>query len=132
MKRSQDKVSPKKQWLIVSGLVLLLFVLALLVIVADHLWSQKPTWVSPSVQVERKTAKVEGEVICLPRRETNTPHTQECALGVRDRDGYYYGVKNQKDIVQKTGETIEVFGGYTPAADTEVYDIVGTIDVADR
>jgi hypothetical protein len=37
---------------------------------------------------------LEGQVVCLPHRDTSGPTTMECAYGLKTDDGKYYGLDN--------------------------------------
>jgi hypothetical protein len=37
---------------------------------------------------------LEGQVVCLPHRNTTGPTTMECAYGLKADDGKYYGLDN--------------------------------------
>ncbi len=55
--------------------------------------------------VTAETTVLEGEVVCLPHRNTTGPVTLECAYGLKTDDGKYYALDT-------TGLPAERQGGY--------------------
>jgi hypothetical protein len=47
-----------------------------------------PTLVQPVEQV----VTIEGQVVCLPTKDEDAPHTLECAIGLHSTDDKYYGL----------------------------------------
>lgn len=126
MKRQNKKLLITwKQWGVVAILMSLMVGLAIFVYVADRVGV---TQYSAADKSETSSVVVTGEVACLPHRGDG-PHTDECAIGLKDSDGYFYALKNTTII--ETGKKIEVAGVLTPATGRETYDIAGTIDVAE-
>lgn len=50
--------------------------------------NESPTPTPPT----RSEKTVEGEIVCLPHKDTDGPQTLECAYGVKLDDGTYYAV----------------------------------------
>lgn len=67
-----------------------------------------------------------GEVVCLPHKNQDGPHTLECALGLYGNDDKYYALKGVSGI--DTGMEIKVTGSLSKD-EQSVYDIEGVIDV---
>lgn len=40
---------------------------------------------------------IEGEVVCLPHKDTDGPQTMECAFGVKLDNGTYYALSDSKE-----------------------------------
>lgn len=84
---------------------------------------------------------IEGEVVCLPHRDTSGPTTMECLYGVRTDDGSYYGLNAEELSEEKQGgydvgqrvsfEGVLVERGAIPSSFWETYNIVGILTVAD-
>lgn len=76
---------------------------------------------------------VSGEVVCLPHKDTSGPQTEECAFGVLTEGGDHYGFRNLgrivSDIDLQTGMQVEVSGNLNEPDDSNIYNIVGEIDV---
>lgn len=76
---------------------------------------------------------IKGEMVCLPHRNTSGPQTMECAFGLKDDQGRYFGLRDTDPYYQNVssapmGERVEVFGMFTPQAD-EKYQSIGIIEV---
>lgn len=53
----------------------------------------EPKAVTPSVTITKSQPKrvtMEGEIVCLPHRNTSGPQTMECAFGIKTDEGEYY------------------------------------------
>jgi len=88
----------------------ILWVLALIaigVIIFFVFRSDRPSTVTeqtPGVlSGQRETSVYEGEVVCLPHRDTSGPTTLECAYGVKTDDGKYYGLDGSALPTDKQG-----------------------------
>lgn len=83
---------------------------------------------------KKEAISVEGDVVCLPHKDTNTnvPQTLECAVGLKTADEKYYGLSaNDSASSLTTGvghQKAKVNGTLEPAGDTK-YDIKGIIAV---
>jgi len=77
--------------------------------------------------------KLDGEVVCLPHKETGDFQTFECALGLFNKvDGNYYGLKiNDLDLLTSlpTGQDVQISGFVAEAGVDNKYNIVGIIEV---
>lgn len=119
----------KKHWVLVGGLVAALAVFGVLVAIADSKWAHAPADQSKNGVLGGQASTrvtVEGEIVCLPKKGDG-PHTMECALGIKDKDGHHYAVTGSKKIGYETGKTVRVSGTLKPADSDTTYDIVGTI-----
>lgn len=136
---STHNMKNKKQFIIVSLLVVLLGIAILIVfqskdIVRDYS-NAKPEDIVPY------RTKLAGEYVCLPHKDTTGPVTQECAFGVKLDDGTYYAISFNlmsaivPDIA--TGNRIYANGTITPIemlSSThlrDTYDIKGIFSVTD-
>ena len=77
---------------------------------------------------------IEGQIDCLPHRETAGGVTLECAIGLRGIDNKYYGLRglDQQDLISgslEAGQNVIVTGVLISSQDSK-YDTVGTIEVA--
>ncbi len=76
---------------------------------------------------------IQGVMVCLPHRNTSGPQTLECAFGLKDREGLYYGLRDSdptyKNISGVPMNTpVEIKGVFTPQEDTK-YQSIGTIEI---
>lgn len=114
-------------------------VIAIIVLVVGTYWVLQrdvpaPT-TSPAVPAGEIT--VSGEITCLPKVGRGA-QTMECAIGLQDDDGLYYGLRNLSDHgtagefmdtsirVEVSGELVheEIFG-----PDGNRYNTVGVIEI---
>lgn len=81
---------------------------------------------------------LEGEIVCLPHRDTSGPTTLECAYGLYTDSGYYYALN--ATAVQmvpegyEVGERVRIYGvveemNQFNKTTWETYNIVGIIAV---
>lgn len=74
-----------------------------------------------------------GEVVCMPHKNTDGPQTLECAYGIKDEGGDYYGLRydneNSRFSEVQIGQKITVKGLLETHNDS-VYATMGTIRVA--
>lgn len=80
-----------------------------------------------------KSQTFTGTIVCLPHKDTSGPQTMECAYGLRDDSGVYYGLRdtdpNYKNIMNAPMDTqVKVTGTLTLKEDTK-YQSIGVIDV---
>lgn len=101
---------------------LIIFVLIIVILVAIALWSRA------GVTPQSGTISVQGQVVCLPHKNLSGPQTLECAIGLRDGFGNYYGLRNTNPPIHDTNIKIEVAGNLAPETSSN-YNIVGTIEV---
>ncbi len=124
MKRQNKKLLITwKQWGVVTVLMCLMVGLAIFVYVADRVGV---TRYSAADKNSTSAVVTPGETVCLPHRGSG-PVTEECAIGLKDKDGYFYALKNT--TITEVGKKLEVEGVLTEATGDESYDIAGTIDV---
>lgn len=76
--------------------------------------------------------QIEGELVCLPHRNTDGPTTLECAFGLIDMNGTYYALRdtdpNYSNVSQPMGEPMMVEGFFT-AQEDQRYQSIGIIEV---
>jgi hypothetical protein len=77
--------------------------------------------------------KVQGRFVCLPHWNTSGPQTLECAFGLLDEAGNYYGLRDRDPMygtlgVFDTEAYVEVRGVFEPGRH-EKYQGIGTIEV---
>lgn len=82
---------------------------------------------------KKETVSVEGEIICLPHKDTDGPHTMECAAGLKTDDDKRYGLSTndsnrQLSTAAGTEKRASVTGTLEPTGDSP-YDINGIIAV---
>lgn len=92
----------------------------------------------PATKVENKKPSageitVRGEVVCLPHKNNKGPQTLECAFGLKDMDGNYYGLKDPTPdyrVVSEIpmGRIVEITGTFTPD-DSTIYASIGVIEI---
>lgn len=80
-----------------------------------------------------QSVTIRGEVVCLPHKNTSGPQTLECALGLKDKRGDYYALRdpqqrfvmtlNTGSVVAATGTLVEYSGM------PDKYDVVGILEV---
>lgn len=88
-----------------------------------------------------ETTVLEGEVVCLPHRDTSGPTTMECTYGVETIEGNYYGLDGSQLPTDKqggyqTGTRIAFEGTLLtseqmPESFWNTYNIVGILQVQD-
>ena len=65
---------------------------------------------------------LEGVAVCLPRKNTDSLHTLECALGIKTDDGTYYGVSgdtsHQLSGAAGSNRRVKISGNIEPSTDT--------------
>ncbi len=76
---------------------------------------------------------VQGELVCLPRRDSEGPRTLECAIGLRSQTGEYYelrwkGVGRSPLFTTSFGAPVEVQGRFIPR-EGGVYQSVGVLEM---
>lgn len=122
-----------------NKLFISLIVIVIISIGAFVVFSKKePADTQPApIQISEDPITERGIITCIPKLGTG-PQTMECALGLKNNEGIYYGLKYLSDhdenfslvspeiTVEVTGVLIdeEMFG-----PDGNKYDTVGTIEV---
>jgi hypothetical protein len=81
-----------------------------------------------------QTATLEGEIVCLPHKDTSGPITLECAFGLLTQGGVHYGLRDldQSAIISgelTTGVQVRVAGTLMSPEPTNKYDIEAVVDV---
>jgi hypothetical protein len=95
--------------------------------------SLEPTRQIPDVPQE---ATLDGEVVCLPHKDTSGPQTLECAFGLKTDDGTHYAL-DAGDVnppPYTTGQRIRANGLVTPieaisSDHWQKYDIKGIFSI---
>ncbi len=77
--------------------------------------------------------RIQGTVVCLPHRDTSGPQTLECAYGLKDANGTYYGLQDADPSYKNMSATpmnslVEVEGVFSPRTDSKYQDI-GIIEI---
>lgn len=79
------------------------------------------------------TATFRGEIVCLPHKNTSGPQTLECAFGLENSSGTFYGLKNlglgSGIPTVNTGDTVSITGTLEQPDPNTKYNIQGTINV---
>lgn len=122
---SKPSLMSWRHWAIIVLLIAVLLGYGLMVSWLDGQWLRR-TQIGTADRTPGGTITIKGEVVCLPHRDQTGPQTEECALGVKDRGGYYYAVRETKSSLT-TGERAEITGRPIPASSNEKYDIIGTV-----
>lgn len=55
-----------------------------------------------------------GTITCLPHKNTEGPHTMECAMGIREENGKYYGISSTPydNALNEVGRKVKVTGTF--------------------
>lgn len=76
-----------------------------------------------------------GKIVCLPHKNSDGPHTLECAMGLHDdKDNTYYALKDEQSaqgqslLNDVSDKRVEVTGIFT-LRDDKTYDIVGEMTI---
>lgn len=82
---------------------------------------------------KKETVSVEGEIVCLPHKNTDGPQTLECAAGLKTDEGTHYGLSSKDSASPLTAaagskKRASVNGVLEPATDN-TYDIKGVVVV---
>lgn len=91
---------------------------------------------TPRVQAPPAGAiTIQGIMLCLPHRNTSGPQTLECAFGLKDDQGRYYGLRDSDPEYRNISSISmnvrsEVHGIFTPREDTR-YQSIGVIEIID-
>lgn len=90
--------------------------------------------------VESYRGTLTGEVVCLPHKDTDGPHTMECAFGMRTETGEHYALDlalmSQQGPILDSGDRFIASGMITPIEllstdQWQKYDIEGIFSVTD-
>lgn len=79
------------------------------------------------------TLDISGTIMCLPHKNTDGPQTMECAYGLKDEKGTYYGLRDTDPAYRNISGVpmnvhVRVSGEFKPET-SDVYPTVGTIEV---
>lgn len=82
---------------------------------------------------KKETVSLEGEIVCLPHKNTEGPQTLECAAGLKTDKGEHYGLSSKDSASPLTAtagskKRALVNGVLEPASDS-IYDIKGIVVV---
>ncbi|HEX8763193.1 MAG TPA: hypothetical protein VF733_05585 [Candidatus Saccharimonadales bacterium] len=120
--KSKTNKSPIVIW-VATILVALIAILLIVIAVRAPSKSNDP---SPT----EATVRMTGELVCLPHKNMDGPHTLECATGFKSEDNKYYGIKDDN---QKVGSTPYnkpvVVDGKLIKESSDVYQMEGSIIV---
>lgn len=79
--------------------------------------------------------ELQGEIVCLPHKNSNGIHTLECAYGLLDDNSNYYSLRDNiatsgPSIITSvpTGSKVEVTGYFT-TEESDKYNTVGSISI---
>ncbi len=111
------------------AVLLVIAVLASIGILLDSMTSRNESSTVPG----QGSISIKGVVLCLPHKDTSGPQTLECAFGLKDENGHYYGLKDSDPEYKNVGnlpmnEQVEVTGSFKKETST-TYPTVGTIEV---
>jgi len=78
---------------------------------------------------------VKGTLVCLPHRDTSGPQTLECAYGLKDEEGRYFGLQDTSPTYENIGNApmnvpVTVSGTFEPREDQK-YQSIGVIKIED-
>lgn len=121
---NKSKNTSTSHKIIISFVVLILLVGAIFVIAKV---------VSAPTKETSSSVKLKGEMVCLPHKDNDGPHTLECAYGFKAEDGTYYALKEKDpdhpifaDKELKKAVTIE---GTLEPEESDIYEQKGIITV---
>jgi len=91
--------------------------------------------------IDSEQIKISGEISCLPKIgiSQERQETMECVIGLKGKDGRYYGFKNLFEIdsnsnFSETGLFVEVLGRFyserMKGSDGDEYDVIGVIEIS--
>ncbi|OHA32915.1 MAG: hypothetical protein A2928_04480 [Candidatus Taylorbacteria bacterium RIFCSPLOWO2_01_FULL_45_15b] len=119
---------------IVTGIFF--FVIAVAAIILAVIIFQEPRHQEePAVMVPPAGEIVlKGEILCLPHEDLDGLQTLECAFGIKDDEGRYFGLRDSKDDYStisslRMGVRYEISGTFEPKDDTR-YKSMGTIEIS--
>jgi hypothetical protein len=97
--------------------------------VAYYLLSGKTE--APGSAVPTGAQEVHGQVSCLPHKDSG-PQTLECAYGLKDSGGKYYGITGASREITgyHMGDEVVVSGTVSAPKTDSVYDVVGNIEAS--
>jgi len=121
-------MSPKKELFFSVLAVLIVASIGVLIYLSPNASPDTVVIVPPAGNIT-----VRGQMICLPHRNTRGPQTLECAFGVVDGEGRYFGLRDSDAMYRNlsgvpTNVPVEVRGVFTPREDIK-YKSIGVIEV---
>jgi hypothetical protein len=125
------KISKKLRIVVmVVAAILVAIVMALLFIVQTKKSAQDS---QQGVIPTGTSIQIQGEILCLPHKDTTGPQTMECAYGIKDDKGQYYGLRDgdpgYKNVSGHPMNThVEVTGIFKKDS-SSTYPTIGTIEV---
>jgi hypothetical protein len=126
-----------KQWfsthqILFVFILSIVLILALVVVVTER--SSAPSSSdSPDIQLDNTPVTAEGEIVCLPHQNTESPQTLECAYGMKTVAGTYYALSDPTSDYSfltsaGSGERVKVTGTFKTNKDSKYQD-KGTITI---
>ncbi|MDD5098750.1 MAG: eight-cysteine-cluster domain-containing protein [Candidatus Colwellbacteria bacterium] len=112
------------------GLVLIILLTALVAaaLFASYMWWSQSVKTEETEQVSQLIT-VQGEIVCLPHRDTSGPQTLECAIGLKADSGSYYKIETDGDIYSfSTGSRVSVTGNIKSPEEGDIYNIEGILE----
>lgn len=127
----KPKKLTKKQRRAVTLLVILGVVMAAAFIIFGMLSPEYQGKVNNTNVPNEGSIVIEGEMLCLPHKDTSGPQTMECAFGLKDEKGKYYVIQDTDPNYRNTASVVmnvnvEVTGTFEKGT-SDVYPTVGTI-----
>lgn len=119
-------------------MIRILFIVAVLILLVGFLvWFITGEMELPTANTPAEgRISIQGEMVCLPHRDTSGPQTLECAYGLLGSDGNHYGLRDQvapssENVITNvpTGAEVTVEGEFSRETD-EKYATVGFIEVS--
>jgi hypothetical protein len=88
---------------------------------------------APAATSKPGDVTITGTILCLPHKDTSGPQTMECAYGLKDEAGNYYGLGDSdtgyKNISNAPMNTQVKVSGTLKKETSTVYPTIGTIEV---
>ncbi len=118
-------------------IVFVLLVVTGLAYLAIALYKSSPTNNEPTPEVVSVPAAgpitARGTIVCLPHKNTDGPQTLECAYGLKDESGRYFGMSDTdpeyKNISNLTMNTSVTVNGTFKPEESDRYQSIGIIAV---
>ncbi len=105
------------------------------IITAVGFWLLSIAGAKAEPKIEPGPISTSGTMVCLPHKDTSGPQTMECAYGLKDAEGQYFGLHglDQEKLMDGTvtiNKHVTVSGDVTLPSANEKYGIVGNIDIS--
>lgn len=84
-----------KSWVLSHKLIAAVLFVVVVVVAILLLWvetSKAPAPPNNTTPPIGQETTIEGDIVCLPHKDTSGPQTLECAYGVKLNNGTYYGL----------------------------------------